>query len=159
MLDGLRKLLSSTVDTVAGTATTPRDDVELATAALLIEMARADFTEEPVEFELIARLLEERFAMSGEEITALVEKAKARADHAVSLQEFTRLLHEHLDAREKIGVVEMLWRLSLADGRIDKHEEHLVRKVAGLLYVPDRDMIASKLKVVEALSGGHRQRQ
>jgi uncharacterized tellurite resistance protein B-like protein len=159
MLDGLRKLLKSTVAAGSDAAGKPRDDVELATAALLVEMARADFTEEPAEFEVIARLLEERFAMTAEEIEALVRRAKSRADHAVSLHEFTRLLHEQLDAEEKLAMVEMLWRLSLADGRIDKHEEHLVKKVAGLLYVPDREMIATKLRVMDALSTGGGQRQ
>ena len=157
MLDGLRRLLRSTVETGAGTQTGARDDVELATAALLVEMARADFIEDPAEFEVIARLLDERFDLSAEAIAALLEKAKTRADDAVSLQEFTRLLHEQLDAGEKLAIVEMLWRLSLADGRLDKHEEHLVRKIAGLLYVTDRDTIAAKLKVTDELAGERRQ--
>ena len=150
MLDGLRKLLRSTMDPGTSTAVMPGDDVEPATAALPVEMARADFAEE---------LLGEGFTISGAEITALVDKAKTRADDAVSLHEFTRLLNEQLDAQEKLAVVEMLWRLSLADGRIDKHEEHLVRKVAGLLHVPDRDMIATKLKATDAQSAERRQRQ
>lgn len=152
MLDGLRKLLRSTVGSDPGGEGAPRDDVELATASLLVEMARADFTADAAEFTLIARLLERRFGLTAEAIEALLARATERADRAVSLQEFTRLLHEQLDAHEKTGIVQMLWRLALADGHIDKHEEHLVRKVAGLLYVPDRELIGTKLRVLEERS-------
>ena len=152
MLDGLRKLMRSTVGTATGAAEQPADDVELATAALLVELARADFSEDPDEFEAIARLLAERFALQPAALSSLMARATERADRAVSLQEFTRLLHEQLDAREKVAIVEMLWQLSLADGRVDKHEEHLVRKVAGLLYVTDRELIGAKLRVTDAMA-------
>jgi uncharacterized tellurite resistance protein B-like protein len=147
-------MLTETVDSATGKPAERGDDVELATAALLVEMARADFVEESTERELIQKLLADRFDLLEAERGALLGRATQRADAAVSLQEFTRLLHEQLDAEEKLGIVAMLWELSLADGRIDKHEEHLVRKVAGLLYVPDRDMIRVKLRVIEEFEAG-----
>ncbi len=156
MIDRLRKLLESSFGSAADSARTlPRDDVELATASLLVEMARSDFQEDPEEHELIAELLGARFGLEPSAVRELIDRAEQRADHAVSLQEFTRLLHTQLDPQQKFAIVEMLWRVSLADGRIDKHEEHLVRKVAGLLYVSDSDFVRARL-MAEAASAAAR---
>lgn len=154
MIDRLRKLLESSIGTATDSGRNlPRDDVELATASLLVEMARSDFEEDPGEHELIAQLLGAQFGLDQSAVSELIDRAERRADHAVSLQEFTRLLHTQLDPQQKFAIVEMLWRVSLADGRVDKHEEHLVRKVAGLLYLSDSDFVRARLRA-EAASAG-----
>ena len=67
--------------------------------------------------------------------------------HAVSLQGFTRLLHDNLSEVEKLRVLEMLWQVALADEHLDRHEDHLIRRVAELLYIPHRDMIRVRNRV------------
>jgi uncharacterized tellurite resistance protein B-like protein len=123
-----------------------KDDIELALAALLVELARADFRENPDEFAEIRQLLT-GYLKPAAHIEELLAAAARRADRAVSLHEFTRQLNAEFTEEQKLGVVEMLWRVSLADGRIDAHEGHLVRKVAGLLHVRDRDLVRLRLKV------------
>jgi uncharacterized tellurite resistance protein B-like protein len=118
-----------------------RHAVQLATALLLIEVSRADYSEDLTESEATFRLLKEFFELSVEEATLLVAEARAEADHAASLQSFTRQLHGVLTMDEKHRVVEMLWKVALADKHLDKHEDHLVRKIAQLLYVSHSDLI------------------
>jgi uncharacterized tellurite resistance protein B-like protein len=124
--------------------------IELATALLLVEVARADYEEDLTEDEKIAALLKHQFDLSDEELRLLVEDAKSQADHHASLQSFTRELHEKLSLAEKHHIVEMLWRVALADGTLDKHEDHLVRKIAGLLYISHGDLIRIRNQVREA---------
>lgn len=124
------------------------EPLELLTAALLIELSRADFSESGDEQEAIRHLLRKRFALTDAAVESLLADAARRADRAVSLHEFTHRLHRELPENEKLAIVEMLWRVSHADGRIDKHEEHLIRRIAGLLHISDRDRIRLKLKVV-----------
>jgi uncharacterized tellurite resistance protein B-like protein len=135
-----------------------REPLELATAALLVELARSDFSESEVERQAIRHLLEERFAIGAGEMDKLLAEAARRADRAVSLHEFTHRLNSELPYDEKRAIVEMLWRVSYADGRVDKHEEQLITRIAGLLHVSDRDRIRAKLKVVveEGESSGAR---
>ncbi|NLG76770.1 MAG: TerB family tellurite resistance protein [Xanthomonadaceae bacterium] len=125
-----------------------KEPLELATAALLLELARSDFSESPEEVEAIRHLLERRFGLRDEALDSLIEDAQRRADTAVSLHEFTHRLNRELPEEDKLAIIEMLWRVSHADGRIDKHEEHLIRRVAGLLHVSDRDRVRLKLKVI-----------
>lgn len=146
MIASLRKLFGREPP-VTGVLET-REPLELATAALLLELARSDFSESPEEVEAIRHLLERRFALSGERLDELIKEAQRRADTAVSLHEFTHRLNQELPEEDKLAIVEMLWRVSHADGRIDKHEEHLVRRIAGLLHISDRDRVRLKLKVV-----------
>jgi uncharacterized tellurite resistance protein B-like protein len=125
-----------------------REPFELATAALLLELARADFSESAAELEAIRHLLCRRFALDEQTVRALLADAARRADRAVSLHEFTHRLNRELPEADKLTIIEMLWRVSFADGRIDKHEEHLIQRIAGLLHVSDRDRVRLKLKVV-----------
>lgn len=112
------------------------DAVELATAALLVEMQRADLVADEIDEAEVRAVLARHFSLDDEAVSNLVSLANDRADRAVSLHEFTRLIHDRFDVAQKTTVVEMLWRVALADGRVDAHEEHLVRKVADLLYLP-----------------------
>jgi len=115
--------------------------LRLATALLLIEVARADYAHDPAEHAMIFSSLKQFFAIDDDVAQLLLEEARREADHAVELQQFTRRLHEQLSAAEKLRVVEMLWQVALADQRLDKHEDYTVRKIADLLYVPHRDLI------------------
>jgi uncharacterized tellurite resistance protein B-like protein len=115
--------------------------VRVATALLLIEVARADYEEALIEDAAVFELVKDFFSLSDEETRLLISEARREADHAASLQEFTRRLHERLSPAEKLKVVEMLWRVALADQKLDKHEDFLVRKVADLLYVSHSDLI------------------
>jgi uncharacterized tellurite resistance protein B-like protein len=125
-----------------------RDPLELATAALLIEMCRSDFSESEQEKEAVRHLLQRRFALSDAAVDKLIAEASARVDQAVSLHEFTHRLNRELPEADKLAIVEMLWRVSHADGHVDKHEEYLVLRIAGLLHISDRDRIRLKLRVV-----------
>lgn len=121
--------------------------LRVATALLLVEVARADFDDGPKEMQAVLDLLRRHFDLSEAETRLLVEEARREADHAVELQAFTRRLHEAVDKAEKERIVEMLWRVALADAHLDKHEDHLVRRVADLLYVPHRDVIRIRNRV------------
>ena len=146
MLAHLKRIFGN--EPVAGGLLEDREPFELATAALLLELARADFSESSAEIEAIVHLLQRRFALDEAAVRQLIKDAGKRADRAVSLHEFTHRLNRELPEGDKLAIVEMLWRVSHADGRIDKHEEHLVQRIAGLLHVSDRDRVRLKLKVV-----------
>ena len=115
--------------------------VQLATALLLIEVAQADYYGELTEENVVFELLQSFFHLDDHELYLLMQEAKSEADHAASLQEFTRRLHEELSLDEKHRVIRMLWQVAFADKHLDKHEDHLVRKIAGLLYVSHGDVI------------------
>ena len=121
--------------------------LRVATALLLIEVARADFADDFAEDAAILESLKQFFALDDADAALLHEEARNAADQAVELQQFTRRLHEQLSVAEKLRVVEMLWQVALADRRLDKHEDHLVRRIADLLYVPHSDLIRIRNRV------------
>jgi uncharacterized tellurite resistance protein B-like protein len=146
MLDQLKRIFGAEPETVGVLAT--HEPIELATAALLVEMSRSDFSESAAEKEAIRHMLHRRFALDDAALDRLMTEASRRADSAVSLHEFTHRLNKELPEQDKLAILEMLWRVSNADGRIDKHEEYLIQRVAGLLHISDRDRVRLKLKVV-----------
>lgn len=118
-----------------------------ATALLLAELARADYSVDVVEQRTIVELLTQRFALDHEAAARLLQRAQARAEGVVSLYDYVQTLNAQLDYRGRCDVIEMLWRVAYADGRLDKYEEHELRKIADLLYVEDSDFVRAKLKV------------
>jgi uncharacterized tellurite resistance protein B-like protein len=122
-------------------------ELQIATAVILIEVARADFSEDEVEIKAAGDLLRTHLGLSHDDVATLIDEAQRQADHSASLQSFTRQLHEELSLEEKHRIVELLWRVALADESLDKHEDHLIRKVAGLLYVSHADLIRIRNRV------------
>ena len=86
------------------------------------------------------------YSVSPEQARELAAAAESHADDATSLFPFTRLITSECSMEDRIRIVRMLWEVSCADGHIDAHEEHLVRKVADLLYVPHSEFIRAKLQ-------------
>lgn len=154
MLGKLRELLAATRSGGDNPETDDESALRVATAALLVEMARADFSEEHAEQDEILSILQRHFSLDLEAAEALLELAGERADESVSLHEFTRLLHGELSVDEKHRIVEMLWRVALADAELDKHEDHLVRKISELLYVSHSDLMRLKHRVLGELDAG-----
>ena len=127
---------------------TSDEDIEhalrVATAVLLVEIARADFVVEASERERLRQLLRRQFQLSDDELEALLEEAESDADRLVSIQHVTRLLNEHYDHAMKRRVVEMMWQLVYADGDKSHYEEHLIRQVADLLYLSQGEFIQAR---------------
>jgi uncharacterized tellurite resistance protein B-like protein len=120
--------------------------LQLAAAALLVETARADFSEDEIEEASLRRLLCETLDVSLEEVDELLRQAGEQLDEATSLYDFTRVINDHYSAAQKLELIGSMWRVAYADGRLDKYEEYLIRQVAELTYVPHSDYIRAKLE-------------
>jgi uncharacterized tellurite resistance protein B-like protein len=143
----------SKLKSIFDSALSHRDDntdgghhIERAAAALMIEMSRADHNVDERERALIANALTKVFGLSAAQVDELLEHAGASADDATSLYEFTSVLNAQFDQAEKTHFVEQLWRIAYADGELEKHEAHLVRKVADPLLLRHREYIGAKLR-------------
>jgi uncharacterized tellurite resistance protein B-like protein len=125
--------------------------VRLATAALLIEVTRADYRVDPAERRAVVAAVEGMFGLSREETDELVALAEEEVDQSVSLYQFTRLVDREFSQEQKRQVIEMMWRVAFADSNKDHNEEYLVRKVADLLHVPHTAFIRARHDVEAAL--------
>jgi uncharacterized tellurite resistance protein B-like protein len=123
--------------------------LQLATAALLMEMVHADFEVSPAERDHVAALLGREFSLTPSEAARIAELGNQQSRDAVSLHEFTAALDASLSVADKVRVIEMLWQVAYADGALDKYEEHLMRKLADLLHLSHRQLIQAKHRVLE----------
>lgn len=124
--------------------------LQLAAAVLLLEVAEADFQQQQVEHDRIVDALSSAFALHQSEVDELLVLARRTHEEVVSLHAFIRLLNEQLSYDEKFCLLKQMWRVAYADGRIDKYEEHIVRRIADWLYIPHRDFIRAKHWVEDA---------
>jgi len=119
----------------------------IAAAVLLLEMAHADHRHADEEYAEIRRQLKTHFGLDDAETEELMTEARPRAEESVSLYRFLKTLNDGLNPTEKRQVLEMLWRVAYADRHLDAHEEHLLRELAELLYLPHSEFIRAKLTV------------
>ena len=127
------------------------DGLQISVAVLLTEIAKADHEHADVETDEIRKQLAAHFSLSETDAAELAETARATAAESVSLHDFTKTLHARMSYREKEAVVEMLWRIALADLNLDKYEDYMIGKIAELMYVYRADVMRIKHGVSEAL--------
>jgi uncharacterized tellurite resistance protein B-like protein len=126
------------------------DKIHLACAALMIELCKADHSINDVETNKISSILQSKFKLPEETLKELFNLAQQEADEATSVYQFTSLINEAYDQSSKIALIKNMWEVAFADGNLDRYEEHLIRKVADLLYVAHSDFIKTKLAVKNA---------
>ncbi|MDB5969416.1 MAG: TerB family tellurite resistance protein [Hydrocarboniphaga sp.] len=126
----------------------------LAVAVLLLECARADFERSENEMLAVRDALRRYLSLDDAALDRLLAEAGEQARQAVSLHEFVQRLNASMQPPDKIELISMLWRVAYADGRLDVHEEHLLRRLADLLYIPHQDFIATKLKAEAQMPNG-----
>lgn len=117
----------------------------LAAAALLIEVARADRGFDPREQLALTQALRRSFGLNSAELDTLLALAEAEASASTSDYAFTRLINDEYSDAEKSELVRSMWTVAFADGAVDKYEEHLIRRIAGLIYVPHSEFIRTRL--------------
>lgn len=121
------------------------DDVALAVAALLVEVMRLDGHLAAAEQSTIIRALQQRFGLEGDEVSALIERAYNETTMANDLHRFTSQVVHAFSTSERGDIVQQLWEVAMADGRVDPYEEQLIRRTAELLGVSHRAFIAAKV--------------
>ena len=126
--------------------TASEHSLQLATAALLVEMTRADFKIEESERRIVGEAIQRTFDLSPEETAELIRLADEESQQSVSIYDFTRLIDRGFAVEQKKHIVELLWRVALSDDELEKHEEHLIRKISKLIHVSHQDFIAAKLR-------------
>jgi uncharacterized tellurite resistance protein B-like protein len=136
---------------LGGAADDASDDaagLNLAVAALLVEVLRADHEVDAAERRQVVESLSRQLGLDESDGRELLHLAERRVDEAHDLYQFTSQVNRACSDAEKLRLVEQLWRAAAADAVIHKYEEHLIRRIADLLHVAHRDFIAAKLRVV-----------
>jgi uncharacterized tellurite resistance protein B-like protein len=116
------------------------DSEKIAVVALLISTAKYDGNFDESERLEIHNLIKNYFSLSSESTDDLFKAAEKIENEANDLQQFTRSLNKLLNEEEKLKIIELIWKIVMADGIIDNYEENLVRRLSGLLYLQDKDI-------------------
>lgn len=121
-----------------------------AVASLLMEVMLADFQVAPQEEQEIKRLLKEVTDL-GEDIDQLYEESRAGVEQAHDLYQFTKVINDKASLAQKMDLLKALWHVALSDGNIDAQEDHRIRRISELLFMPHSEFIQAKLAVQQEL--------
>ena len=119
-------------------------DLQLAAAVLLLEVSSSDFEYRPEEKSAVLQALTRAFGLNEEQLKILYDHAVYSAGRSVSLHDFIVIINREYSREQKMLLLEQLWRVAFADGRLDKYEDHRIRRLAELLHMPHRAFIQSK---------------
>ena len=149
MLDVVKKFFQK-VETPEGKRVATEDKaqkIQVATCALLLEVANSDDEFSDVERERIVQILKTGFHLSDEYAQAVMDVSEHERKESIDLWSFTNLINEHYTLDEKIMIIEMVWKVIYADGKLDKYEDHLAHKLSRLLKLSHQQLIDAKLKI------------
>ncbi|MCW9048072.1 MAG: TerB family tellurite resistance protein [Gammaproteobacteria bacterium] len=124
--------------------------LNLAAAALLIEMVLQDDHVDKAEVAQVKKILVSQFDLSEAEMESLYALAEEEKHLATDYHQFTKLIAKHYTQPQKIRLIESLWRVAYADEVLDKYEEHMVRRISDLIHVSHKDFIQAKHRVENA---------
>ncbi|MCK9274374.1 MAG: TerB family tellurite resistance protein [Syntrophales bacterium] len=150
MLDLVKKLFGKE-DGQALPEPASAHDIAVAACALLLEMSGIDGAFTEAEKNRVLSLAKEMFTLSDEEAAVLIDTAERELEGSLDLWQFARMINTHYSREEKEMVVEMVWRIAYADGRLHAMEDHLVHKIADLLQLNHRQLIDAKIRVISEL--------
>ena len=146
MLRTIQEFFDKRIRSTSGEPDSIERASQLATAALLVEISRADHEIKDDERRVISEAVRRTFNLSEHDTDLLVRLAEEETQTATSTHQFTHLIDKHFPIEQKVHIVELLWRVAFADADKDKHEEHLVRRISDLLHVPHREFIDAKVR-------------
>lgn len=135
MINALKKWFEELSQTQVAETRHESENINLCCFSLMVITASVDSVFDNAERQTIKQLGRDLFDLDNETIDQILKDATAHAGDSTSLYEFTSLIHEHMNENEKFKLVEGLWRIAFADGQIDKYEEHVIRRVAELIYL------------------------
>lgn len=131
-----------------------KEKVDLATCVLLLEMAHSDNDFSYEEAKAIREILEKDMGLSGDEINEILQEAEKEQAQAIDFWQYANLINDHYSDDEKRKVIEMVWKVVYADGKIDKYEDYLIHKIGYVLHLSQKELIDAKLKVKNELEAG-----
>ena len=132
--------------------------VQVATCALLLEVAHSDGQYQGVETRIVHDLLGGMFNLPADAIAELVDFARDHQQNSTDLFQFAREINAHFSIEEKLVIMEGVWRIIYADGTLDKFEDSIARQLATLLRLSHREAIACKVRVLEETRKGSDER-
>lgn len=144
MIDALFEFFRTLVDDPAEEETSDTT-ITLAAVALMLEVARADDGSADVEVDAIESILRARFQVESVSISQLIEAATHQVETATDLYQFTQLINEHYSYSDKERLIQAMWLVAYSDGRIADIEDHIIRRIAGLVHLAHEDFIRLKL--------------
>ena len=129
-----------------------KSEQELAYASLLIEVINSDNKFDDRERDKLLEILSSKLDIQKEELDNFTELAQKKSEDSTSLYEFTREINDQYEYEEKVSLITDLWGIAYSDGKLDKYEDYVIRKIADLIYVSHADFIKSKLKVKNTIN-------
>lgn len=147
------KAIRDFFDQHIGPAPAGADDahrLQLATAALLVEVVRGDGSIAPAERAALLGAVGGKFGLTAAEAAALIELAEQETKLANDYYQFTSLINRRFSQPQKLRLIELMWQVAYADATLSAHEQHVLRRMADLLHVPHGDYIAAKMRAKDA---------
>ena len=144
MLKAIKLFFENLSDNSEQSDTDKQHAIQLAVSVLLVEMMRIDGEINGDEEIALKQSLNTKFNLTDAEKEELMALATQKLDQSIDYYQFTSVINRHFDQPKKIKMIEELWRVAFADGKLDAHEEHYIRKVNALIHVSHSDFMKAK---------------
>ena len=130
----------------AETTEVSQDERNILIAAILIECAKEDGDFSDVEIEKIKKLLENKLGVNSEKVSSVFDQAIELCQDSVEIYSLTKDIRDNFSHEEILDILELMWTIMLADGKIDDFEDAMMRKIVGLFHLTGKDSSEARHK-------------
>jgi len=147
MFDRLKDILTGTPrDNQRADNADNEQRIQVATAVILLEVAHADEDYSQSEQDRILNILKSQFSLDEESVQELVQVSEEQLKRSIDIWHFTEIINKSYGIEEKRRIIEKVWQVIYADGKLDKYEDYIVHKLARILHLSHAQMIEAKMK-------------
>lgn len=152
MIERLKTVMQKLAQTGQQGSALSENDIRMAAVALLVEVMMADHVIEDGEKQQLLKSTMSLLHLTREESEELIDHAVTRHKELVSLYDLTSVINQQFDQAGKLELIAHMWRVAYSDQQWDKYEEHIIRKVADLLYISHQDFVHARVAAQEMMS-------
>jgi uncharacterized tellurite resistance protein B-like protein len=158
MFDSLKKILSGNIpqdhqDLINSSFDEKHQkQLKVATAAIFVEMAKADGTFTVEERKSVVNGLKNQFKLDDEYVEELLALSEEKVNESIGIYEFSNVINQNFSAEDKFKLLKNLWRLIYADERLDGYEDRLMKIIGGMFMMEHQQIISAKLLVRDELN-------
>jgi uncharacterized tellurite resistance protein B-like protein len=147
MFDSFKNIIKNTDEEIKDS----NNDYKVDSDAIICEAASMDGVFDKNEESLILSMIQKQFNLDDEQASKILTEGKKLAEEATQLHGFTRVIKESWELEKRIRLLEMLWELAYVDGELNAAEDMLIRRIAGLIHVEDRERMEAKQKILKKI--------
>ena len=122
-------------------------EIILSSTCLLLSIANADDNIDDKELAIIDEIIQDFFSIDKHQTAKILNDAKQNLKDSTDYYSYGKKLNENFSLNDKIDFISCIFEVAYSDGEYHYLEEHMIKKIANMLHIENKDLINVKMDI------------